>query len=274
MLFAYLSDSDSVNVTSVYERYPHRLAGHGFEAGNVNVASLLLMHPDLDVRRLLGRCDTLKPITELVTRVRQGSRDFRSIPNLLYKAGGEVQATGFTHKPASRYNDGHNDWSYYRETPGAGLSVSKFHHTLPNTGVCTWLRLVRRVTVRLLQHHACPQTLIQKDNDLVVEELRTMREAAICTSIRASVLFGEHGALAPVSGRRKGVRVQHPPLPAHRPGRAVAVLFTKAYGRVLVPGLASLDPHLPGHLAKRTRVEGPYERTRSPHRSRAGRRVN
>ena len=58
------------------------------------------------------------------------------------------------------------------------------------------------------------KTLIQKDNDLVVEELRTMREAAIRTAMRASVLFGKQGALAPVSRRRKGVRVQHPPLPA------------------------------------------------------------
>lgn len=36
------------------------------------------------------------------------------------------------------------------------------------------------------------------------------------------------------------------------PGRAVAVLFTKAYGRVLAPGLASLDPQLPGDLARRS----------------------
>lgn len=34
------------------------------------------------------------------------------------------------------------------------------------------------------------------------------------------------------------------------PGRAVAVLFTKAYGRILGPGLAALDPQLPGDLAK------------------------
>jgi hypothetical protein len=33
-------------------------------------------------------------------------------------------------------------------------------------------------------------------------------------------------------------------------GRAVAVLFTKAYGRILGPGLAALDPQLPGDLAK------------------------
>ena len=51
MLFAYLSDSNSVNVTSVYEMYPigwfsikQRLADCGFDAKIVNVASLMLMH--------------------------------------------------------------------------------------------------------------------------------------------------------------------------------------------------------------------------------------
>jgi hypothetical protein len=34
-------------------------------------------------------------------------------------------------------------------------------------------------------------------------------------------------------------------------GRRVAVLFTKAYGRVLAPGLTALDPTLPADLAKR-----------------------
>ena len=29
-------------------------------------------------------------------------------------------------------------------------------------------------------------------------------------------------------------------------------MFTKAYGRVLVPGLACLEPQLPGDLAKRS----------------------
>jgi hypothetical protein len=37
-----------------------------------------------------------------------------------------------------------------------------------------------------------------------------------------------------------------------QPGRAVAVLFTKTYGRVLGPGLAALDPRLPADLAKRS----------------------
>ncbi|HEX6527269.1 MAG TPA: hypothetical protein VF070_45760 [Streptosporangiaceae bacterium] len=35
-------------------------------------------------------------------------------------------------------------------------------------------------------------------------------------------------------------------------GRAVAVLFTKTYGRILGPGLAALDPRLPGDLASRS----------------------
>jgi len=61
MLFAYLSDSDSVNVTGVYEMYPigwfslrQHLAEHGLDVKIVNVASLMLQYPDLDVRRLLG----------------------------------------------------------------------------------------------------------------------------------------------------------------------------------------------------------------------------
>lgn len=35
-------------------------------------------------------------------------------------------------------------------------------------------------------------------------------------------------------------------------GRAVAVLFTKAYGRILGPGLATLDPHLPSDITPRS----------------------
>jgi hypothetical protein len=37
-------------------------------------------------------------------------------------------------------------------------------------------------------------------------------------------------------------------------GRRVAVLFTKAHGRVLAPGLALLDPTLPTDLIKRSPV--------------------
>ena len=55
--------------------------------------------------------------------------------------------------------------------------------------------------------------------------------------------------------RRKRVieRIEH----THRyrltpSGRAIAVLFTKAYGRVLGPGLSELDPRLPPELAKRS----------------------
>src|SRR5579862_8205339 len=64
MLFAYLSDSDSVNVTSIYEMYPigwfslkQHLADHGLDVKIVNVASLMLQYPKLDVKRLLGRLE-------------------------------------------------------------------------------------------------------------------------------------------------------------------------------------------------------------------------
>src|SRR5215469_319700 len=64
LLFAYLSDSDSVNVTSVYEMYPigwfslkQHLADRGLDVQIVNVASLMLQHPALDVKKLLGRLD-------------------------------------------------------------------------------------------------------------------------------------------------------------------------------------------------------------------------
>jgi clorobiocin/coumermycin A biosynthesis protein CloN6/CouN6 len=260
MLFAYLSDSDSVNVTSVYEMYPigwlsikQRLADHGLETKIVNIASLMLMYPELDVRRLLGRLeapvfgfdlhwmtqchgairlaallkevhpealtifggisatyyasqliaypsvdvvvqgyDTLDPVTELVGRVRRGSRDFRSIPNLLYKVGDEALTTGFTHKPAANYNNARNDWSYYRDTHGAGPTVSKLIMTLPNTGCahdCGWCGGSKFAYRNIM---GVRKTLIQKDHDLIVDELRTMRGAAQRTSIYALQCYSEN----------------------------------------------------------------------------------
>ena len=260
MLFAYLSDSDSVNVTSIYEMYPigwfsikQRLADHGFDAKIVNVASLMLQHPELDVRRLLRgleapifgfdlhwmtQCngaielaavlkqehpdaltifggisatyyakqlitypsvdvvvqgyDTLDPVTELVARVvRGGSRDFGSIPNLLYKADGEVRSSGFTHKPAANYNNARNDWSYYRDAPSPSPLTSKLIMTLPNTGCahdCGWCGGSKFAYRNIME---VKKTLIQKDHDLVVEELRTMGEAAKRTSIYALQCYSE-----------------------------------------------------------------------------------
>lgn len=61
VLFAYLSDSDSVNVTSIYEMFPigffslqQRLRETGMSCEIVNLASLMLQHPQLDVPKLLG----------------------------------------------------------------------------------------------------------------------------------------------------------------------------------------------------------------------------
>ena len=64
ILFAYLSDSDSVNVTSIYEMHPlgffsikEQLRKHELKAEIVNLASLMLMHPHLDVDSLLAKLE-------------------------------------------------------------------------------------------------------------------------------------------------------------------------------------------------------------------------
>lgn len=258
MLFAYLSDSDSVNVTSVYEMYPigwfslkQRLAEHGLDVKIVNVAALMLRYPDLDVRRLLERLhapvygfdlhwmahchgsvelaaelksvhpdaltifggisatyyaeelarnpavdvvvqgyDTLEPVTALVDSARRGSRDFRSIPNLVHGNGEEK--TGFTHKPADNYNNAVNDWSFYGEAPADAPLVSKLIMTLPNTGCahdCGWCG-GSRFSYRNIM--GVQRTLIKKDDDLVVQELATLGEAAKHTSIYALQCYSEN----------------------------------------------------------------------------------
>jgi clorobiocin/coumermycin A biosynthesis protein CloN6/CouN6 len=64
VLFAHLSDSDSVNTTTIYEIYPlgllslkQRLREEGMTAEIVNVASLMLSHPSIDVKRLITRLE-------------------------------------------------------------------------------------------------------------------------------------------------------------------------------------------------------------------------
>ena len=259
MLFAYLSDSDSVNVTSIYEMFPigwfsikQRLAEHGLDTKIVNVASLMLMHPTLDVEGLLARMsapvfgfdlhwmtqchgaielaavvkrlhpealvifggisatyfaeelirypgvdvvvqgyDTLEPVTRLVAGARQGKPDLAAIPNLLYKVEGEVVRTGFTHKPADDYNDATNDWSYYRQSRDADASVSKLIMTLPNTGCahdCGWCGGSRYAYQNMM---GVKKTLIQKNNSRIIDELRSMGDAARQTSIYALQCYSE-----------------------------------------------------------------------------------
>src|SRR4051794_34460064 len=259
MLFAYLSDSDSVNVTSVYEMFPigwfsikQQLAEHDLDCQIVNVASLMLMHPRLDVEGLIAELDapifgfdlhwmtqcygaielarvvkrihpesliifggisatyyaeqliqydavdvvvrgydTLLPVTRLVESVVRGERDLGDIPNLLYKSAAGVESTGFGHKPATNYNNVVNDWSYYRAAPVTPLS-SKLIMTLPNTGCahdCGWCGGSRFAYRNIMEVR---KTLVQKDHDLIVDELRTMREAARHTSIYALQCYSEN----------------------------------------------------------------------------------
>lgn len=260
LLFAYLSDSDSVNVTSIYEMYPlgffsikQRLREHGFSAEIVNLASLMLMYPQLDVDKLLKRLnapafgidlhwlahchgsievakrikaihpdalvifggisstyyadqliqypavdivvqgyDTLEPMTLLMEAIKRGERTFDHIPNVLYKrSDGEIVSTGFTYKPTNNYNDATVNWSYYRKSKAENGLSSKLIMTLPNTGCahdCPWCGGSRFATQHIM---GLKKTLVTKNNNRVVEELRSMADAAKTTSIYALQCYSE-----------------------------------------------------------------------------------
>lgn len=258
ILFAYLSDSDSVNVTSIYEMYPigfhaikQRLHENGFTADIVNIASLMLMHPDLNVDKLLAsleapvfgfdlhwmaHChgsielatklkaihpealiifgglsstyyaeeliqypavdvvvkgyDTLEPVTQLIHSVTRGDHNFAHIPNLIYKKGSDIISTGFTHKPLQNYNAATVDWSYYQNAQGHSVT-SKLIMTLPNAGCardCSWCGGSRYAYQNIM---GLENTLVQKDNQRIMEELRTMGDAAKTTSIYALQCYSE-----------------------------------------------------------------------------------
>ncbi len=259
ILFAYLSDSDSVNVTSIYEMYPigfhaikQRLHENGFKAEIINIASLMLMHPQINVEKLLARLDapvfgfdlhwmahchgsielatrlksihpdalvifgglsstyyadeliqypavdvvvkgydTLEPVTQLMQAVTHGDYHFENIPNLVYKRkGSNPVSTGFTHKPIENYNAATVDWSYYQNAKGHSVT-SKLIMTLPNAGCardCTWCGGSHFAYQNIM---GLEQSLVQKDHQRVIEELRTMGDAARTTSIYALQCYSE-----------------------------------------------------------------------------------
>jgi clorobiocin biosynthesis protein CloN6 len=258
VLFAYLSDSDSVNVTSIYEMYPlglfsiqAQLRAHGMAAEIVNLASLMLMYPKLDVEKLLGKfsapvfgfdlhwmphChgsielakrlkiihpdsliifggisatyyaeqliqypavdivvrgyDTLEPVTRLLQTVKSGERNFKDIPNLVYKKSLAVVRNDFSHKPMKNYNDRTTDWSFFREAT-SDVRTTRQIMTLPNTGCaydCNWCGGSRFAYKNIM---GVNKTLIYKDNSRVVDELRTLSGVGRTTSIYALQCYSE-----------------------------------------------------------------------------------
>ncbi len=149
--------------------------------------------------------DTLDPVTELVAAIRRGSREFSAIPNLLYKAGGEVQATGFTHSRPRITTTRAMTGRITGTRPNPGPAASKLIMTLPNTGCvhdCGWCGGSNSHP----QHHGCAQ-------DPRPEGQRPHRRCrlphhegggAAHLDIRAPMLFGEQGAAASVSRRCQG----------------------------------------------------------------------
>jgi clorobiocin/coumermycin A biosynthesis protein CloN6/CouN6 len=259
LLFAYLSDSDSVNVTSIFEMYPlgllslqQYLQDRGLSVAIINLASLMLQHPGLDVDRLLGyleapifgldlhwmaHCqgalavaqrvkaahpesqiifggisatyfadeliqypqvdvvvqgyDTLEPVYRLVRTIRAGSRSLESIPNLIYRqADGEIATTGYTHQPLSSYNDVSINWSFYRQA-SVSPKTSPLIMTLPNSGCafdCGWCGGARTALAR---PQGDRRSLVHKDHQHVVNELRSLGGSARRTSVYALQCYSE-----------------------------------------------------------------------------------
>ena len=263
LLFAHLSDSDSVNTTTIYEIYllgllslKQRLQEEGLSAEVVNIASLMLSHPSIDVARLIARLeapvfgfdlhwlihchgslelarvvkaihpdslvifggisstyfaeqlirykavdvvvqgyDTLEIVTHLMKAVTRGQRDFSKIPNLLYKNSHlEIVTTGFSHKPTRYYNDATVDWSYYQSPRERNLFGGRLIMTLPNTGCahdCGWCGGSRSAYRKIM---GVKKTLITKSMGHVVEELRSLGDAAKKTGIYALQCYSESKA--------------------------------------------------------------------------------
>jgi clorobiocin biosynthesis protein CloN6 len=88
------------------------------------------------------------------------------------------------------YNDEANDWSYYQDV-NVDASASKLIMTLPNTGCamdCPWCGGSRFAYKNIM---GVKKTLIQKENEKIIEELRSMGEAAKHTSIYALQCYSE-----------------------------------------------------------------------------------
>lgn len=258
MLFAYLSDSDSVNVTSIYEMYPLGLLSikaclgmEGLNAEIINLASLMLMYPDLNVDKLIANLDapvfgldlhwmahchgsievankiksihpdsviifgglsatyyaqeliqypsvdivvrgydTLLPVTQLVKSIKEEIRNYDNIPNLIYKRGAEIIDTGYSYRPEQNYNDVPIDWSFYKNAH-SGPTVTNLVMTLPNTGCtmdCGWCGGSR---YSYQKNMGLQRSLVEKDLDNIVDELRSLGSAAKTTSIYALQCYSE-----------------------------------------------------------------------------------
>jgi clorobiocin biosynthesis protein CloN6 len=259
LLFAYLSDSDSVNVTSIFEMYPlgflalkAHLEKHGAKAEIINLASIMLKHPDINVERLIENIhtpligidlhwaihchgsvevarlikkihpetlvmfggisstyfadelirydavdfvvqgyDTLEPVRLLVDQIRTGQRRYGPIPNLVYKTpDGEVVKSGFSHKPLKNYNNTPGSFEFYKDTK-YNLMSSPLIMTLPNSGCamnCGWCGGSRYAFKRIM---GTEKPLVQREMDVVIDELASMGEGAKMTGIYALQCYSE-----------------------------------------------------------------------------------
>lgn len=249
ILYANLSTS-AVGVTQVYEMYPlgfkaieRFLGNRGHKVKIINVASLMLRYPHLDVPDLLSKLsavaygidlhwmvhvqgglalaeelkrlhpstpvifggisatyysdelmlypqvdmvmrgyDTLEPLSQLISLMKAGGKDFSAVPNLCYKDSNNfVRKNEFSYLPE---NIPGIDWSSYRESMNEEVSKERLTGSphvfmLTSTGCahnCPWCGGSRDAYRRIMGKQG--RTVMYKPTDEMVREVESLGDVS------------------------------------------------------------------------------------------------
>lgn len=244
--FPFLGTSGDVPITPLYEYFPigfkmlHRhLTASGHSVKIINLSTVLLRYPTIDVRtliealdvRLLGidlhwmvhvqgslevaklvkslrpdirtifggisstfyaeelvrypfvdmvmrGYDTLQPMGQLLTALKQGTEDFSHIPNLLWKSNGNIKQNSYEHKPAS-YGIG-IDWTDLRlDQTSQTMPILEFLST-QNAGCayhCGWCGGSRDAFRRVF---ATKPSILRKSREELAFEFNSVQNVAGC----------------------------------------------------------------------------------------------
>lgn len=244
--FPFLGTSGDVPITPLYEYFPigfkmlHRhLSASGHSVKIINLSTVLLRYPTIDVRmliealdvRLLGidlhwmvhvqgslevaklvkslrpdirtifggisstfyaeelvrypfvdmvmrGYDTLQPMDQLLTAMKQGTEDLSHIPNLLWKSSDNIKQNSYEHKPAS-YGIG-IDWTDLRlDQTSQTLPILEFLST-QNAGCayhCGWCGGSRDAFRRVF---ATKPSILRKSKEELAFEFNSVQNVAGC----------------------------------------------------------------------------------------------
>ncbi len=257
----WYASQESSNVTPIFEMFPlgflsmkSYLTQAGLKVEIVNLASLMLRYPDINVEMLLGyleapifgidlhwlmHChgsievagllkkvspeslvvfggivstyyskelmqypqvdmvirgyDTLEPLRDLVTKIKNGQRNnFPCVENLIYKNNGQIYNNGHTYTP-NILNDVAIDWSALFPEKCNLLNLPNLM-VLPNTGCarnCGWCSGSRWSYQRIM--NVSKKTVFHRRPEQIVEEIATIPKLDAPLSIYTLQAYSESG---------------------------------------------------------------------------------